>query len=226
MATAGVIIRRKIKQLKCGAVLKPWGGALDMSVRWFVHNKQLYNYHTTCLSGLAFLLPFILAASPAMCGEWVNRSDNLVVGVVQDGAGLVVQCHPPFDLSFLFDEPRANWQEGAKMEVVTRPDKGMRFGRFGADSLSEYSLSGTVVNPTIVTIKGLDVTGELWIMGQSRTSFTISVGGYTRTFPSANLRKAVEPVLDACGMKVVTNSDGWDIESKEPVPTQPLPPRP
>src|SRR5271165_4320927 len=192
---------------------------------WFAHNKPAGNYRTMFLTRLAFLLPLILAASPSTCGEWVTRSDNLAAGVEQDDAGLVVQCYPPSDLSFLFGEPRANWQEGAKMEVVTRPDKGMRFGRFGADSLSEYSLSGTGVNPTMVTIEGLDVTADVWMMGQSRTSFTISVGGYTRTFPSANLRKAVEPVLDACGMKVITNSDGWDIESKEPVPTQPPPPR-
>jgi hypothetical protein len=38
-------------------------------------------------------------------------------------------------------------------------------------------------------------TWELNVMGDAKSSFTIMAGAYTRTFPAANLRKAVEPVL-------------------------------
>jgi hypothetical protein len=38
----------------------------------------------------------------------------------------------------------------------------------------------------------------MMVMALAKDSFTVSAGGYTRTFPMANLRKAVEPVLHEC----------------------------
>jgi hypothetical protein len=48
-------------------------------------------------------------------------------------------------------------------------------------------------------LKNNDVAFELDVMGDSKTSFTIRAGAYARTFAAANLRKAVKPVLQACG---------------------------
>jgi hypothetical protein len=46
---------------------------------------------------------------------------------------------------------------------------------------------------------GIENDATWWTMGQASKPVAISVGDYVRIFPVANLRKALEPVLHACG---------------------------
>jgi hypothetical protein len=140
----------------------------------------------------------VLVPSDAICGEWSKRPGaNLAVGIEQDGADFVVMCdqkagralHPDsrgLILNF-FHDPRANWQKGQDMDVLTVSD----------DSNHDNS-KGIVIESTWVMIKN-GATWELSVIGKAKTWFLISVSSYTRTFPAANMRKAVEPVLGACG---------------------------
>jgi hypothetical protein len=124
---------------------------------------------------------------------------NVTAGIDQDGAHLAVMCDPGAGralhpesrglILIFFHEPRANWPKGASVEVVTISDDGRR-GPSPSD--------GTATDLTTVMLKN-SATWELAVMGGAKTSFTIRAGSYTRTFPVTNLRKAVEPVLRACG---------------------------
>jgi len=72
-----------------------------------------------------------------------------------------------------------------------------------SDDGRQYSSpsEGIAIESTTVMLKNAS-TWELSVMGDAKKSFTIKAGAYARTFPAPNLRKAVEPVLHACG-------DGW-----------------
>jgi hypothetical protein len=97
--------------------------------------------------------------------------------------------NPGLILIFLH-EPRANWSKDAKVAVMTTSDDGSRPYSSPSD--------GFAINSTTLMLKNA-ATWELNVMGHAKTWFTIRAGAYTRTFPAANLRKAVEPVLHACG---------------------------
>jgi hypothetical protein len=142
--------------------------------------------------------PPTLVAQGRQWGPWPS-ANNVAAGIEQDGAELVVMCdqnagralHPDSRglILILFHEPRANWPKGARVGVVTISDGG---GQPASPS------DGIAAGLTIVVLKN-SATWELWEMGHAKDTFTIRAGSYTRTFPAANLRKAVEPVLDACG---------------------------
>jgi hypothetical protein len=86
-------------------------------------------------------------------------------------------------------EPRANWSKDAKVAVMTTSDGGRQY------SSPSY---GIAIGSKSVMLKNA-ATWELNVMGDAKSTFTIRAGPYTRAFPTANLRKAVEPVLHACG---------------------------
>jgi hypothetical protein len=130
-------------------------------------------------------------------GTWPNA--NIAAGIEQDDARLVVMCdqsagralHPDsrgLILIFLH-EPRANWPKDARVAVMTTSDDGRKY------SSPSY---GIAIESTSVMLKNA-ATWELNVMGDAKSTFTIRAGAYTRTFSAANLRKAVEPVLHACG---------------------------
>ena len=168
-------------------------------LRWFWEKRSM---RLGRLAGvLVAVLSVILAGSAAICGEWTRWQDaNVAARIEQDGADLVVMCdtragralHPESRglILMFFREPRANWQKGAQLDVMTITDDGGRWD--GPPS------HGAAIEPTRVMIQN-GATWELWVMGKAKTSFTISAGDYTRTFRAENLRKAVEPVLHECG---------------------------
>jgi hypothetical protein len=129
---------------------------------------------------------------------WPNV--NVAAGIEQDGAEFVVMCDPgagralhPDSRGLIliqFHEPRANWPKDAKVEMMTISDDG-RPRPSGASN-------GTATGSTTVLIKN-EATWELSVIADAKESFTIKAGSYTRSFPATNLRKAVEPVLEACG---------------------------
>jgi hypothetical protein len=140
---------------------------------------------------LACALTLALAASEAISGEWGtwpgSNTTYVAAGIEQDGAALIAICNAErMLLSIGFEEPHASWQRGAPVDVVTIPD--------GTNPLPLSH--GVAIAPTRVIIEN----DETWrTMGQASKSLTISVGDYARIFPIANLRKALEPVLHACG---------------------------
>jgi hypothetical protein len=140
---------------------------------------------------LACGLAFALATSEVFAGEWgawphSNRT-YVAAGIEQDGAALIVICDAErMRISLGFEEPHARWQKGAQMNVVTIAD--------GTKPLPPSQ--GVAIEPTRVIVDN----DAIWrTMGQARQSVAITVGDYGRTFPVANLRNALEPVLQACG---------------------------
>jgi hypothetical protein len=142
---------------------------------------------------LALALPLVFAGSAAAYAEWTvspfPSSDNPNVGasIQHDGAELIVWCDVEARHEWIaFREPRANWKNGEEIPVGTAIDEG---------SQQESPSPGTVVEATMVMIDHLQ---HLLLMGRAKTSVTVVAGGYRRTFPTANLRKAVEPILHWC----------------------------
>src|SRR5271166_977778 len=136
-------------------------------------------------------LALALAASDAFAGDWGSwpGSDSTFVaaGIEQDGAALIVICDTErMRISLGFEEPRARWQRGERMDVVAVAD--------GTKPLQP--LQGVVIEPTRVVVEN---NANWWAMGQARHLVAITVGDYVRIFPVANLRKALEPVLHECG---------------------------
>jgi hypothetical protein len=150
----------------------------------------------------------MLADVSAYAGEWMNKEDKTAISAqVQEGAaGVIVLCRhtdptpsdcrslscvsdqpPPMTIFIL--EPRAKWKQGAEMEVTFRSDD---------PSVAADIAHGTADAETVVAIKQSPVV-DIWTMGQSKSLFTVSVGGFSQTFSAANIRNATEPVLRACG---------------------------
>jgi len=106
-----------------------------------------------------------------------------------DGGALIVMCDTKAKLMSLgIEEPRASWTAGTPMEVTTKADIGKTNG----------PSHGVVIAPTRVIVKD-DSTWDLSTMGDAQAFFAIGVGGYARIYPTENFRKAVDPVLAACG---------------------------
>jgi hypothetical protein len=165
------------------------------------------------LKHLVFAFPMTIAAWSASCSEWVTWSepDTSINAVLKEGdAGLIVSCHcyvdvpagcrslecapdTPPPLSILVIEPRANWKEGAEMDVVFKPDDA---------SAQSDTAHGIAITATQVMLDQSPKV-DLYTMSKAKISFTVQVGGYMRTFPRANIRAATEPVLRACG-------DSWN----------------
>jgi hypothetical protein len=168
--------------------------------KWAVKGRQWRPWpHDNIAAGIGTLLP----EEPARLHE------NIAAGLEQDDAKLVVMCDPdkgralhssreidllgnPRLILIFLHEPRANWPKDAKVAVMTTSDDG---------SHSSSPSDGFAIGSTTLMLKNSAIW-ELSVMGAAKASFTIRAGAYTRTFPAANLRKAVEPVLHAC-------SDHW-----------------
>ena len=144
------------------------------------------------VSGLAALsLLCISIAVPASAADWgpVQGQRFVGVGYVHDDEGaLFVLCDPDTKLmSILLNETRAKWTAGLPMSVTTRADTG-----------DEFTAAGKTLGPTQLAI-AQEATFSLNTMGKARASFIVGNGVYARVFPAANFRRAVEPVLAACG---------------------------
>ena len=164
--------------------------------KWVVEGQQWGPWpHDNIAAGIETLLP----------EEPARLHDNIAAGIEQDDAKLVVMCDPdkgralhgsgeidliggPGLILIFLREPRANWPKDAKVAVMTTADDGRRY------SSPSY---GFAIESTTLMLKNT-ATWELNVMGDAKKSFTIRAGAYTRTFPAVNLRKAVEPVLQAC----------------------------
>jgi hypothetical protein len=139
----------------------------------------------------AFSLLCLLMAVPASAADWgpVQGQGFVGVGYVHDDEGaLFVLCDPDTKLmSILLNETRAKWTAGIPMNVITKADTG-----------DEFTAAGKTMGPTQLAI-GKEATFSLNTMGKARASFVVGNGVYARVFPAANFRKAVAPVLAACG---------------------------
>jgi hypothetical protein len=135
-----------------------------------------------------------LVASEADVGDWgpwPNSKDSpfVAAGFKHDDDGaLIIMCDTNAKLMSLgIEEPRASWKAGTPMEVTTKADTG-----------TNGPSHGVAIAPTRLIVKD-DSTGDLHTMGKVQGFFAIGVGGYARIYPTANFRKAVDPVLAACG---------------------------
>jgi hypothetical protein len=107
-----------------------------------------------------------------------------------DGGSLVVMCDTAKMLIYLgLIEPRANWQPGQQMQFMTRTDTGGDVN----------NTVGYVKSRDQLVLSAEDTTWHLHAMGKATIYFGVGTGEYARVFPAAGFRKAVEPVLQACG---------------------------
>jgi hypothetical protein len=110
----------------------------------------------------------------------VSGSHNQVAAGIEqdDGSMLFVMCDAAQKhLTFGFVEPRANWQKGAKVDLVLRSNDGPKLPPWRTE----------VINATMLGVWNAPALNIL-MMGQAKTSITISASGYTRVFPAANDR--------------------------------------
>jgi hypothetical protein len=140
-------------------------------------------------------LPIVFAGSRAICGDQVWGASSLPSGFVggdythDDGGALVIFCDTSKKLvAYLYVDPRVHWQEGAAVSLMTRADNGSQSGPSKA----------VAVGPTKLIV-GEQSTWDINVMAKASTNFAMGDGAYARIFPTANLKKAVEPVLRACG---------------------------
>ena len=168
---------------------------------------------TAAVIGTLMALVFACSAARA---DWASHTvddntaeaDESDVGALaiseQDDASLIVTCVGKSP-AIVFREPRANWHRGEAMEVLITSDAG---------DYRQLSLNGNVTGRTVVAVSGKNValadadalptytdeTAAIVLMGQAQKLISISVGGYTRSFPASNFHDAVEPVLRRCGL--------------------------
>lgn len=147
-----------------------------------------------------FALPFVLVASAAVGAEWTTWvvPDSIDAGAgitMQDDGSLFVLCKDHKYLGIAFHEPRALWQKGQSADVVLGLDDGPNLSPWRATATAPATL--LIFDAAIQNIR---------IMGQAKTSFKVTAGGYTRVFPATNFHEAVQPVLQACG-------ESWDHSS-------------
>jgi hypothetical protein len=124
------------------------------------------------LKTLARALVLGLATSEAISADWQplpTPTDSPLVAAGfrhDDGRAFIVACDPSARLIFvLIEEPRASWQEGARMPVTTRADDGTE---------RKPGSTGVVIGPTRLIIKE-DSTWDLWTAGQARRSSQLAL---------------------------------------------------
>lgn len=149
---------------------------------------------TTQCCVVALLTALALAPAAVMAGEWRTGSapdQHHVFASFNDNSGvsLVVTCDiATKHVSIAVNDPKARWPQGQVIDVITLPDTGQ-----------EVSPGhGFVTAPTQFTVRH-QAAFDLWTMGQAKSAFKLSAGDYVRSYPAANFRAAVEPVLQACG---------------------------
>jgi hypothetical protein len=136
-------------------------------------------------------LAFALAASESLAAEWGawpgSNDAYVAAGIEQDGAALIVICDTErVRISLGLEDPHSRWQKGARMDVVIVAD--------GTNPLPPSQ--GVVIDSTRVIMEN-DANWRPLV--EARWSVAITVRDYVRIFPIANLRKAIGPVLYACG---------------------------
>jgi hypothetical protein len=106
-------------------------------------------------------------------------------------APLFVMCDTTKKLLHLgLIEPRANWQQrGQQMKFITRIDTG--------DDVNDTV--GRVTHRDQLVVSPEDMMWNLDVMGKATLWFAVGAGDYSRVFPVSGFRKAMEPVLQACG---------------------------
>jgi hypothetical protein len=129
-----------------------------------------------------------------MAGEWragaaPDRRQVFASFNDNSGVSLVVTCDVASKhVSIAVNDPKARWPQGQLIDVITLPDSGQ-----------EVSPGhGYVTGPTQFVVNQ-QAAFDLWTMGQAKSAFRLSAGDYVRSYPAANFRSAVEPVLQACG---------------------------
>jgi hypothetical protein len=168
---------------------------------------------TAAVIGALMALVFACSAARA---DWASHTadentadaDESDVGALafseQDDASLIVACVGKSP-AIVFHEPRANWPRGEAIEVLITSDAG---------DYRQLPLNGNVTGRTVVAVPGKNVavadadaltaysdeTAAIVLMGQAQKLISISVGGYTRSFPATNFHDAAEPVLRQCGL--------------------------
>ena len=148
------------------------------------------------MSRSARLIAALLAAATvqaACAGEWKLLSPIAIAAFEHDDGGeLAVFCDLETRLISLgITEPRANWQPGTPVRVITQPDSSVPIGRSGQPD-------GIARQPTVVVVKN-PATIHLSAMALADSFFTMSFGDYSRIFPVAKFKSATDPVLRACG---------------------------
>ena len=150
-----------------------------------------------------FLSLVSLAESRAFAGQvWASwptgAAGYVAAGVRQDdGGSLVVLCDSTKKrLRLGLMEPRANWQRGQQMKFITRIDTG-------GDANNTI---GRVTERDQLVVPPEDTSLHLNVMEKATRWFAVATGDYSRVFPVAGFRKAVEPVLQACGGSLVRGS--------------------
>jgi len=170
---------------------------------------------TLMVAMIGALIALVFACSAARA-DWASNTyntadadetdlDALAISE-QDDASLIVACvrNSKF-LAIVFREPRANWQRGEALDALITSDAG---------DYRRLPLNGNVIERTVVAMRGknaavadadvmttyADETAAIALIGRVQESFSISVGGYTRSFSASNFHDAVEPVLRQCGL--------------------------
>jgi hypothetical protein len=148
---------------------------------------------TTHYRVVALLTALALAPAAAVAGEWRTGAapdqHHVFASFDKNGVSLVVTCDTVSKhVSISVVDPKARWPQGEVIDVITLPDSGQ-----------EVSPGhGYVIGPTQFVVNQ-QAAFDLWTMGQAKSVFRLSAGDYVRSYPAANFRSAVEPVLQACG---------------------------
>lgn len=138
-------------------------------------------------------LMILFVAFSAKAADWsqCRAPGDLIAACFthDDGGALYVMCDAKKKLmSILLIEPRATWQKNTPMNVITRASDGKQFS----------PSHGIVVDEHMVLVVN-DSTWDISTMGDAKGAFIVSAGDYARVFPTANFRKAVDPVMATCG---------------------------
>lgn len=144
-----------------------------------------------------FVLMVVLTSSAAraMGGEWSAlpwRHDSSIVSASvknDDGGMLVVTCDTTSKvMSLRLDEPRARWQVGTPLSLITKADAGAAF----------VPSKGVVTAPTQIVVKAQS-NRAIQTMGKAKVFFIVDVGDYSRIFSTSNFKTAIGSILHACG---------------------------
>ena len=148
-----------------------------------------------CLKRAIVSLALCLSAPQALASDWgpwpmAKGSAFVAAGYEHDdGGALIVMCDTTTKLvSLALRETRADWVPGSAIKFMTRADDGSQLN----DDL------GRVLDPTHLILRE-QATWHLHAMGKAIATFAVGTGEYGRIFPALNFRKAVAPVLAACG---------------------------
>ena len=133
-----------------------------------------------------------LPATAALCADWTPAQRSNLIGVQyvhDDGGALIIVCDSRGKLiRIMHVEPRASWTEGDTVNETTMDD----------DGISTTSKYGKAISPNAMIVEN-ESTFDLFRMGQAKRFFTVTIGNYARIYPTANFKRASEPVLRACG---------------------------